>query len=382
METISLLFIFEERNVNLILDTEKIGFSEALCAVTIVMAAHLILLLPKYLIQSQGSASLINVIYITIISLLAIFTFNRLYKNFKGKDILDISKFLLGNHFRFIIGIIYIVYLLFVVSLCLRITAENLKSMYFHNTPTIFLLFFLLLAIGYVNRYGFKTVIKCNLIILPLIFIASAFLFALSIPNFTFERIFPILGNGFQNTFLTGAFNTFCFSNILLLFFMMPYLKEYHQFSKLSYASILLSGALLFAAIAAIVLLFPISISSGSNIPIYLQSRSISFGKLFQRIDTFFVLIWILCVLSYGSIILSFMVSIFCKIAHIETRRHISSTFTAIIFGFSMLYTNVVQARQFDFKGYRILSLSIAWWLGFLILILSNIKMKRKKYKC
>lgn len=379
METVKFFIITCERDVKLKLDSEKIGFFEALCAITIIIAAHLILLLPKYLIQSQGSSSIINVIYITLISLLAIYILNRLYQKFKGKDILDISYFLWGSRFRYIIGILYIIYLLFVVSLCLRITAENIKTMYFQNTPTIYLIFFLLLAIGYINRYGLKTVIKCNLIIVPLILVASIFLFVLSIHNFTFERIFPILGYGMKNTFITGATNIFCFSNVFVLFLIMPHLKDFNQFSRLSYVSILLSGILLLATVAAILLMFPIPISSGSNIPIYLQSRSISFGKLFQRIDTFFVLIWNLCILSYCSIIIAFIVFVFRKIADIEAGSHISSTFTAIVFGLSMLYTNVVQARQFDFEGYRILSLSIAWVLGFVILILANIKMKIKK---
>ena len=361
------------------MNSEKIGMIEALCIVLVVIIAHLILLLPKYMIQSQGSSSIINVIYITLISLFAIFILNILYQKFKGNDIVDISRFLFGNVFSYIIGIVFITYLLFVVSLCLRITAENLKTMYFQNTPTIYLIFFLLLAIGFLNRYNLKTIVKCNVIIVPLIILASIFLFVLSINNFTFERIFPILGYGAQNTFVTGATNIFCFSNVLFLFFLMPHLKDYNQFSKISYISILLSGIFLLVSVAAILLLFPIPIASGSNIPIYLQSRSISFGKLFQRVDSFFVLIWNLCILSYCSVIIGFVISIFRKMANIEEGTPISTSFIAIVFGACMLYTNMVQARQFDFNGYRILSLGIAWGLGFIILIFANIKKKLQK---
>ena len=57
----------------------KIGFFEALCVLLIIILSHLILILPKIIIQSQGSASIINIIYIT---LLAIFLKGNLkYKN-------------------------------------------------------------------------------------------------------------------------------------------------------------------------------------------------------------------------------------------------------------------------------------------------------------
>lgn len=76
------------------MDNTKIGFAEALCVLLIVILSHLIVLLPKIIIQSQGSASIINVIYITLLAVFFIFIFNLLYKNFKGMDILDISNFL------------------------------------------------------------------------------------------------------------------------------------------------------------------------------------------------------------------------------------------------------------------------------------------------
>ena len=81
------------------MDNTKIGFAEALCVLLIFILSHLIVILPKITIQSQGSASIINVIYITLLAVFFIFVFNLLYKNFKGMDILDISNFLFRKVF-------------------------------------------------------------------------------------------------------------------------------------------------------------------------------------------------------------------------------------------------------------------------------------------
>ena len=79
------------------MNNEKIGFGEALCILIIVTLSHLILTLPTTIIQSQGSSSILNIMYVSIIVLIIIFFITKLYKNFRGKDILDISSFLLGT---------------------------------------------------------------------------------------------------------------------------------------------------------------------------------------------------------------------------------------------------------------------------------------------
>ena len=359
----------------------KIGFSEALCVLLIIVISHLILTVPKIILKSQGSSSALNVIYITLIALFLVFIINLLYRNFKGMDILDISNYLFGKKFKFIVGIAYIAFFLFTSSLLVRNTSENLKTMYFQSTPIPYILFIILMAVGFMNRYSLKTVIKCNLIVVPIVVLALTILFVLSFNDFTVERLFPILGHGAQNTFITGVSNIFIFGNIVFLFLLMPFLKDYNQFPKLSYMSIIISGLFIFLTIFALLLMFPLDISSNSNLPMYLQTRKITLGKFIQRADAFFILIWIISIVSYLSIVISFSLSIFKKITNIENKSYVSYSFVAILFGISLLYKNVIQIRQLDANLYKYLSLAFTFGITILILILSNIKHKIKEKK-
>lgn len=212
------------------MNNEKIGFGEALCILIIVTLSHLILTLPKTIIQSQGSSSILNIIYVSIIVLIIIFFITKLYKNFRGKDILDISSFLLGRWFKFIIGLAFIAYYIFAASLLVSNTSENLKTMYFHNTPISFIVLFLLLAAGFINKLGPKAVIKCNLIIVPPIIVILVLIFLANFRNLSFTQIFPILGYGAKNTFVNGLSNIYAFSSISFLFLIMPLLKDYKRF--------------------------------------------------------------------------------------------------------------------------------------------------------
>lgn len=360
----------------------KIGFMEALSILMIVVFAHLILLLPKIIIEDQGTGSIVNIIYVTLLALFVVFILNLLYKKFKGMDILDISGFLFGNKFKFVIGLIYIFHSIFVASLLLRNTAENLKTTYFQNTPTPYIVFFMLVGVAYLNRFSLKTIIKCNLIIIPLIAISFITLFVLSFDNFVFERVFPILGNGAENIFLKGSSNIFCFGNIFFLLLLMPYLKDFNQFKKLSYTSIILSGFFIFITILGILLVFPLNVASTSNIPLYMQTRTLTFGKLLQRLDALFILIWDLNILSYLSTVIGFVVSIFKKITNIQTGKTISYSFVAILLGASLIYKNIIETRLLDSDWYKNFTLILVFGMGFLILLLANIKKfkNEKKY--
>lgn len=359
----------------------KIGFMEALSILMITVFAHLILLLPKIIIEDQGTGSVINIIYVTLLALFAVFILNLLYKKFKGMDILDISGFLLGKKFKFVVGLIYIVHVIFVASLLLRNTAENLKTTYFQNTPTPYIAFFMLVGVAYLCRFNLKTIIKCNLIIVPLIAISFIVLFVLSSENFVFERVFPILGYGAKATFLKGIANIFCFGNIFFLLLLMPYLKDYNQFNKLSYTSVILSGFFILITILGILLVFPLNVASTSNIPLYMQTRTLTFGKLLQRLDALFILIWDLNILSYLSIIIGFVVSIFKKITNIQTSKTISYTFVAILLGASLIYKNIIETRLLDSNWYKNFTLILVFGLGFLILLLANIKKLKQEKK-
>ena len=212
------------------MNNEKIGFGEALCILIIVTLSHLILTLPTTIIQSQGSSAILNIMYVSIIVLIIIFFITKLYKNFRGKDILDISSFLLGRWFKFIIGLAFIAYYIFAASLLVSNTSENLKTMYFHNTPISFIVLFLLLAAGFINKLGPKAVIKCNLIIVPPIIVILVLIFLANSRNLSFTQVFPILGYGAKNTFVNGLSNIYAFSSISFLFLIMPLLKDYKRF--------------------------------------------------------------------------------------------------------------------------------------------------------
>ena len=73
--------------------THKIGSIEAIFLVLTITINHIITNLPKVLISQSGTASLLNLIYLTLIVLGIVFLISKLLKHFPNQDILDISEF-------------------------------------------------------------------------------------------------------------------------------------------------------------------------------------------------------------------------------------------------------------------------------------------------
>ena len=359
------------------MNDEKISFTEALCILLIVAISHIILTLPKTILENQGTGSLINIIYISVLGFIVIFIFNKLYRNFIGKDILDISEYLGGKIFKFILGICFICYLLFIASLLVRNTSESFRTIYLQNTPIPYLIFTLLVGASYINNLNRDATIKANLIIVPGIFIVLILVFLTSASKFSYGRLFPIMGYGTKNIFVNGIGNIYVFGGTVFFLFLMPMLKKPEQFNKITYFSTGIYSISIFVTVLALLLMFPLSISSGSNIPLYMQTREITLGNFIQRADALFVIIWFVALLSYLSIIINFITRIFQKITNIQNKKSVNNCFLSILFGISLLYSNIVQVRFFQSVYYRMFFI-IVLGITFIILILANLKNKYK----
>jgi len=182
----------------------KIGTLEAIMLIISVIVVHTILSLPETLLDLTKSATILNIIYVTIIVLIFIYIVCRLLKHFSGMDLLDISEVLGGKILKNIIGTIFFIYFVLSSSILLRNFCECLKIINYPSTNIIFIIFFIMIAISLVNKLQFNASLKTNLIIIPFVLFSIIFLFLANLRNFTPQRIFPILGDGIITTFITG----------------------------------------------------------------------------------------------------------------------------------------------------------------------------------
>ena len=359
----------------------KIGTIEGICLIVIIIFNHIVLNLPQSITDSCGSSSVLNVLYISFFMFLLVLLIIRLFKNFQTQDILDIAEYLGGKFLKYAVGITFSLFLIFTFSTLLRNFSEILKIVYFPYVPMGFIVVLFLIVVVVINTFGKKTVIKANAIITPIIALSLFITFLLVGRSFSFERIFPILGYGAKETFLTGLSNLFAFNGICYLFFIMPYLENKGDFKKIGIGSVVIISIFLVLAIGSLLLTFPFVKFTEALSPVYLIIKTAKFGTFIQRPEALFVLTWILSLLSYLSVGLMFLLIIFKKLTNVAHERAMAPCFATLIYIVAWIPSGMADIRFFESTLYKYSSLILLFGIFIPILLLANIKYKKKHPK-
>ena len=354
----------------------KIGSIEAIALIVVIILNHIILNLPKDFIDSCGSSAPLNIIWVSILVFIFLFIVIKLLKNFTNLDIIDISEFLGGKFLKIIIGILFIGYFIVISATQLRSFCEILKIVYFPKIAICFLVSCFLVVAVIANKFGNKTIIKANLIIVPLIMFNLIIAFFGTVTRFVPERIFPILGYGLNETFFSGISNIFAFTGIAFIYFVPTMIDNEKRFKRVSLISIVISSFYLFLSVTCLMFSYADVLSINEISPIYLLIRGSDFGKFLQRPDAIFFLGWILGLMSYMSISILFITKIMKKIGNLHDRFSLSYATAALIFIIALIPKGIVEIRFMQDIVYKYYTLGLVFIISFIILILANFKKK------
>lgn len=358
------------------MEIKQISNFQAIALILIIVTNHLILGTPRTLIAETGTGTILNMIYVFILALLLVFIITKLFSNFNGKDIIDISEFLGGKVLKVIVGIVFIIYFLVILSTTVRVIVQDLEIIYFQNISIYVLTLAILASIVFVYKYGSSAVVKCNSIIAPIVGIAILIIAFSNVQDFSLDRIFPILGFGAKETFITGASNIFAYSGLAILYFIMPMLKDSKIFKKVSIVSTILVGILIVGSVSSLVLSFPFIENINEISSLYVESRDISYWQVFQRIDGLFVFSWILALLSYISVVLFIIVVIFRKLTNAKKEFSVVLAFATITYVTTLIPNNIAMIRFLEDIVFKYTNIIVAIFLSLIVLIFANIKYK------
>lgn len=302
----------------------------------------------------------------------------KLFKNFLGLDIVDISEFLGGKLLKILVGILCIIFLITESAFLTRMFSKNLLLVYFENYPIGFIILIFLFVAVVANLLGKKSIIKSNTIITPIAIISVLLTFIFVIDLLRIERPLPIFGNGAEKIFLTGASNIFAFNGLFFLFFISPMLEKKEDTSKVTFMSILICGILLILSIATLVYAFSDIYSINRISPIYFIIINSKLTAFLERPEVIFIFIWTTALMSFLSIAVMFCLSILKKLTNIREAKSLAPAICTIIFVLSMVIDNVFTLEEIANAFYKYSSLILIF--GIFTIILIRCKHKRKAF--
>lgn len=358
-----------ERSLFSNMNFDKLRTYEAVAICCIIVLNKIILNPTKNIIFSVGSSSIINMIYVSLIVSLIGYLLIKTFSKFPNNDILDIADFSFGKIFKWIFAIAFIIYFIFVCGISLRSFVENLKIFYQKIIDLRLLLIAFVLAASIANRKGVKSIGKLTLFIMPLTLAGILVTFISVSQEFDWNRIFPIMGNGLDATFLSGASNLYAFSNLAILFFLPPLLEKKTDYKKVTILTILITSTLLIFSIASMLLALSYAFTSSALSPMYLVVRSIEWGSFFESPEAIFTFIFILSMISFLSVAIMIVVTILTKLGKLTNGSALSLSLGELVLGVALIPKNIPSLIFMESVIYKYYSLILIFGISLIVLI-------------
>ena len=341
----------------------KIGNFEAFCILINMFCTKLILDYPRYVAEEGGTAAWIMVLLVSLVLFVIFIIMARIYKNFSGKDILDVAESSLGMPGKIITGMLYILQFLYLVSIVLREFAEDIKVISLTTTPVSIII--MLFCIGMLTGafLGIETLARINAFSVPVLAAAFLLILFLSIPRFDTSKIAPWLGPGPAAIMKELIPNISAYSELIVLFFIIPYLDGKSDYVGIGKYAILVSGFFYTICTLTYMLVYQYPMATEFFLPVYQLARSIGIGRFLSRIEAIFILVWASSAFLYLSSGLYFITFLFKKSFGLKTRKPLIIPFAILIFSIAMTPENLYSAIRIEMEFYR----QYAWILTIIV---------------
>lgn len=362
------------------MENTKIGNKEAIALLVTIIFNHIIINITKSIIDMTASASILNILYVSIITIIFTCIICYFLNKFPTLDIIDISEYLGGKVLKWLVGILFVGYFIFFAGVLLHMFTSCLKIIYFQlvNIKYVVALFVICALIACYMRHN--AIYRANAIIFPFLIISTLFLFFADFSYMSPEKIYPILGNGWYITFIEGLSNMFVFQGLAYIYFLPPKLKEPNQLKKIAINSIVISSIFLLISVAIVLFMFNGFVETDELLPLYSAVKYIEFGSFFQKLDSAFVLIWIIGFASYLSITLKFSSNILKKLTQVENEKIFTFLLAIALFFAGTWEKNYSTSIFFANTIYKYVFFILIIVISILILLSATLKQKVRKW--
>ena len=362
------------------MENTKIGNKEAIALLVTIAFNHIIMNITKSIIETTASASLLNILYVSIITIIFTCIICYFLNKFPTLDLIDISEYLGGKLLKWIIGLLFIGYFIFFAGTLLNLFSYCLEIIYFQLVKIIYIVSLLAICAVLACTMRNNAIYRSTFIIFPFLIVSTLFLFIADFKYLEFEKMYPIFGNGLYTTFISGLSNMFAFQGLTYIYFIPPLLKQPNQLKKVAITSIVLSCIFLLISIAIILFMFNGFVETDELLPLYSAVKYIEFGSFFQKLDSAFVLIWIIGFVSYLSITLKFSSDILKKLTNIENENILTFLLAIPLLLLGIWSKNYSISIFLVNTVYKYAFFILVIGISFLVLSSATIKQKIRKW--
>ncbi len=270
----------------------KFGPAEAIILLAVSDVARVFLPYPRHLIELGGPAAWMSPIGGFAIAMVGVYMMSLILKKNPDNTIIEITEEAFGPALGITFNLLITAFFISVCFLFIREFSEALIIAALPETP-ISVLATAYLAIGLLGAYlGIEAIARATRFTYIYIFGGIVLLLLTLSPQWNFDNLFPVLGNGIFPVFGLGTFSSAAVTEIILAAVLVQAIGGAGLYMRINFFAALIAFTILSVLLAVSVLTIGQDISIETTLPFYRLSRNIFLGRFFQRIEAIFIIIW------------------------------------------------------------------------------------------
>jgi len=274
---------------------QRIRISGGLYAATLTCYLHTVPLLFVHapVIEKARWGAWLSVLLSGVVSSLVGLLIGWICLQFKQQSAVQAARSALGRFAGGIVGLVYALYPVWVASLVLRDVQEFATLILLPGTPGLFATLVLALVVLYAVWNGVEPIVRLAFPSLVLTVGACLILPVVLVREFSLLQVEPIFLRGYLPIFEASVSTAPFFGEIVMIFTLVPLLSRPKEVYRWTAAGAM-GTALILAEVVLITLLVlgPI-LPTRLLFPSYDVLQQISLAEIIERIEMFFVIIWL-----------------------------------------------------------------------------------------
>ncbi|HHW32397.1 MAG TPA: GerAB/ArcD/ProY family transporter [Clostridiaceae bacterium] len=354
----------------------KFGVFEGASFILVALCTQVFLNFPRIMLEDAGTAGWMLAVYISLIVYILVIIITRLYSPFGGMDLIDIAEAAGGKITKVLVGIIITIHFVSILALVLREFSEDLKIIALQVSPISYVTAFFAIGMLIGAYAGIVPIVRLCTLAVPVITLGYLIIIIGMFPYYDITRILPLFGNGLKNIFINGIQRISNYSGLIALFIIAPFLKTKENLNKVAYIGTAMAAVVLIISTFVYSIVVPYPISIVEFLPIYHLARIFYFGLFFQRIESIFIIIWVMAALLYLSAGLYMLAHIFRKTFNLRYYKPLLMPFTIILFTLSLMPQNLLSTIDIETQYFRRYAWMVTFAMVILLLIIARMRIK------
>ncbi len=266
-----------------------------------------------------------------------------LLKKYQDKNLVELVETLTGKWIGKSIGLLLFLFAFFSLTLDSRNYIEQIKLLYFPESPTVMIFFLFIGIVFFGAKKGIEVIGITSWIFLPVIKVSAILVVMLVFGDMVFQRVFPIFGSGLPSILSEGVKKASIFAELFFLLIAYKVTKSTSMFPKGMIVASLLTILEMTIFYFIYISVFDYNSIEKIAFPFHDITQFINFGQFLTNIETIFMVFWLFAAFLKFIIFIYITTWIFGEIFAIRNFEPLLLPFCFLVIMIGLLPFNTVM---------------------------------------